>query len=716
MPVRPKVIRVGLDDRLLAEAIRIQEEAGTVPRDPALDALPRRITGDFEKRILLRAMSHRDAQKLRQALQQVRLAAAAVMVGMSVMAGIAGAATARAVLGAPAGEPVNIYWALIGALGVQCLALALWFILMLIRPAALSTGSLGGVIFALGRRVGKWLHKGPTGIAAAQAAAAVFARGPIGRWTLSAISHGIWMSFLIACLGMLLLMLSARQFRFAWETTILSDEAYVTLTGAIAAAPRALGFVGPDEAAIRASQWTGANDVGFEWSVAWSGLLVGSIVTYGIVPRLVLLFLCLVMRGRAMRRFRLDTSLPGYARLRNRLMPTTRTIGVIDGDEELRDEHAAEWRDSSRNRAIGPWAVLALEMELPGVWPPYVRGVQWLNMGNVETREDRQHILSRLEIEPHGRVLVVASLASTPDRGVQAFLETVRRASGREVRLLLSDGERLRQREAAARVEARINDWQSLARRVGLEDANVLELDLEHLTTTSKTVLAGFLDADAGDEHAAPARHLEAAFDIIAGHATRWGGPPDAVRQAELHRAIAKTYGDDATSMLSRLRLSMDVSGDLPKQLAGGMDRVLDLLPERLRLDPKWIAAGALSGVMACVAATTMLSPAAITALPMWAGLGAAVATALRARRGGSAAGKDDSKARAGDLAEAVAAAALFVMLLELQGRDETTITRVLDRAIGPKPPVMADVGAARAWLDELRHRFDMALAKESAP
>jgi hypothetical protein len=58
----------------------------------------------------------------------------------------------------------------------------------------------------------------------------------------------------------------------------------------------------------------------------------------------------------------------------------------------------------------------------------------------------------------------------------------------------------------------------------------------------------------------------------------------------------------------------------------------------------------------------------------------------------------------------------LFALLLELQGRDEGTITRILDRVIDQShddPGTSAE--SARRWLDDLRHRLDMALARESA-
>ena len=66
------------------------------------------------------------------------------------------------------------------------------------------------------------------------------------------------------------------------------------------------------------------------------------------------------------------------------------------------------------------------------------------------------------------------------------------------------------------------------------------------------------------------------------------------------------------------------------------------------------------------------------------------------------------------DLGDAVRAAALFAMLLELQGRGEATITRVLDHAVAPDDEQPIESAAhVQPYLTELRHRFDMALASE---
>ncbi|NJN47908.1 MAG: hypothetical protein HC808_17120, partial [Candidatus Competibacteraceae bacterium] len=57
--------------------------------------------------------------------------------------------------------------------------------------------------------------------------------------------------------------------------------------------------------------------------------------------------------------------------------------------------------------------------------------------------------------------------------------------------------------------------------------------------------------------------------------------------------------------------------------------------------------------------------------------------------------------------------AALFALLLELQGRDESTITQRLDQIIDAEEPVLNDAEAVRQWLDELHQRFDRVVAAE---
>ena len=55
----------------------------------------------------------------------------------------------------------------------------------------------------------------------------------------------------------------------------------------------------------------------------------------------------------------------------------------------------------------------------------------------------------------------------------------------------------------------------------------------------------------------------------------------------------------------------------------------------------------------------------------------------------------------------------LFALLLDLQGRDETEISRVLDRTlpVDDRQDGVLDHATCAGWLEEVRHRYDVALA-----
>jgi hypothetical protein len=279
------------------------------------------------------------------------------------------------------------------------------------------------------------------------------------------------------------------------------------------------------------------------------------------------------------------------------------------------------------------------------------------------------------------------------------------------VALVLSDGEKLRRRGHCERVAQRIDDWRRLASGAGVPDHRVIEVDLDHLTDASGARLKSLLGA--GTAGASPNRRIEDGFDLIIDHARRWPGRPGAAEQAELQRAIAKLYQGGEASWQGLLHINVKNGVPGMEELKSGADRMVQLLPARLRLNPRWLTAGAVAGALGCVAAAALVSPVAIAALPAWAGLGAALSALIR-----PADADDPAAADAGiDLTEAVNGAALFATVLQLQGLDETVITRVIDRMAGEgDPPAIDGIDAARAWLHTLRDRFNQALMDENAP
>lgn len=706
----------GFASRLLAEAVRLHEDTLGAPlHEPQADERARAFDGDLERRIIVRAQTLSVAAALQTAFGHLRAGTQATIAAALIGALLAGAGAARLVLGSYAEGPVNFFLALTSLLGLHTLMLLVWLVVMLFRPGSAAAGLLGGLVLRLGRRLTRWLHRGPVELAALRAAGEALARPPLGRWTLSTISHSLWLCYLAGCLGAVLLLLGTRQYDFAWETTILSERAYMTMAGIIAAPVEMLGFEIPDPAQVAGSRRTGSGQV-FDARERWGGLLVGCLVVYGLLPRGFALLVSVGALLRARSRYRLDITRPGFARLQGRLVPLARPVGVVDPDEPVMTGEDAVARPSAAISGSGPVGILGIEIERPKPgWPPAVAGVEWWDLGFAEDRTDRHRVLQRLTTaDPRPKaVVVVCSLAATPDRGTTSFLASLAKANVPAVVLLLTHGQRLRERSPLAEVEQRILDWLMLAGHAGIAADKVLDLDLDHLTADSRRRLA-YLLAGGAPGSLRPSGRLGRAFDLIAEHASGWNGEPDAASRAELHRAIAELWEADASDGgwrdLLRIR-SVDLTRPA-KSLTTAAEQMVALLPLRLRLDPRWLAAGAAGGALACVAAAGIVAPVAIASLPAWAGLGAAL-TALLPKRPGS---KDDAAVSPEpDFAPAVEAAALFAMLLELQGRDETTIGRVLDRAIGAgtEDSALTGASAVRTWLEDLRVRFDAALIAE---
>ena len=184
---------------------------------------------------------------------------------------------------------------------------------------------------------------------------------------------------------------------------------------------------------------------------------------------------------------------------------------------------------------------------------------------------------------------------------------------------------------------------------------------------------------------------------------------------AALHEAIGSLSRPEMSSWAQRFRLP-DAAGlrdNLPETLRAGAQGIVAMLPRRLKGDTRWVASGAIAGALGCVTAAALLSPAAIAALPIWTAVGAAITAVVRATVSGDKADEAGHTADNAACCDAVRGAALFALLLELQGRDEAAITRILDEVIADAD--FDTPGDVQHGLDAMRHRLDLALAGERA-
>ncbi|WP_338050414.1 DUF2868 domain-containing protein [Pseudomonas lalucatii] len=423
----------------LSEAIRLREEQAGPLEDGEVNRRARAAGGSLAERIQRRAvqLAERDGQL--QALWHWRQGARLALATLLVLAVLSGAGLAVAALG-DGQRPVNLFWALGSLLGLHLLLVLGWTLGLLL--AGDNAGALG--------RLWLWLSdKLARDARAAQLAPALLLllqRAGLGRWGLGVLVHGLWLLALLAALLSLLALLATRRYGFVWESTLLGGDTFVALTQGLGALPALLGFALPDAELIRAS-----GDAALAGEAArhsWASWLLGALLVYGLLPRLLLMLLCLWRWRRGCTQLTLDTGLPGYELLRERLLPGSERLGVCDPAPAPTPGVPAEPGSQASQGAL----LVAIELDGTRPWPPALpKGVD--DAGVIDSREQRQRLLEQLSRFPPARLLVACDPRRSPDRGSLALLgELARSAASTRIWLLPAPpGEALD--------DARLADW-----------------------------------------------------------------------------------------------------------------------------------------------------------------------------------------------------------------------------------------------------------------
>lgn len=757
--------------RLLAEAVRAAERDGAAPRPS--EPIPAR--GDLESRVVARAAAVDVAPALEAAIDRARGVLRTGLVVLLVLAAIAGGAAAAAAVGTGDGGPVNLLEIALTLLVPQIVLLAVWAILTIIGPQFLAGSPLLHVprlllraLVRRGRRVDPETATAAAGTlddrtamgAAATALAAPLARPRIARATAGVLPHAAWTVFNLGAIVTLLVLFAVREYRFTWETTSLRPETAERLVGVIVGGPELVGLGGPGEETLARARNVGAGGIGGgeqgdEDRRAFARLVVAMIGVYGLAPRLLLLAMCWAWLGTARRGWRLNLDRPGYARLAAELMPDVRPEPAVSETGRLPSPAPLPEADEPDEVAEGDPMIVRLEWEPGSAWPPPLPGLRWTDLGTLDGREDRRRVPEAISAAdpPPSRVVVVVDLAVTPDRGHEHVLAQLRGDGDRAVRLVLTGGHDLFRRAGAESVAGRTSVWRTAAARIGLGSERIIECDLDHATGASLDALAAFLSVARTDQDleasaiegargAGPEleSHLDSALDLIVEAAASWRTVPDAAAESELHRAIQRRYRAGARGLASLFDVrgaetsgaalfdaaasTFSDPGSRLERVRAAADAFAGRLPSGLRRTARWSAAGAAAGACGCVAAAALVSPLAIAAIPAWTTIGGAIAGLLAAAR---STGNDDS-AETGEptpgggtepdvaLGAIIDGAVLTVLVLELQGRDEPTVARVLERTLADLPTcrsIPGDAASVRRHVDLVRERFDAALATD---
>ncbi|OOV96883.1 MULTISPECIES: DUF2868 domain-containing protein [Pseudomonas] len=440
----------------LTETVRLREEHAGPLEDLEANRLARTAGGDLPTRIQQRALHLAERDGLTAALSRWLQGARLALVLLAVVAVISGAGLAFAALGNGL-APVNVFWALGSLLGLNLILLVSWALGLLF--AGEHSASLG--------RLWLWLsEKLARDAKAAQLAPALLLllqRQKLNRWAVGVLVNSLWLLALLSALVILLTLLATRRYGFVWETTILGADTFVAVTQALGTLPALLGFNVPTVEMIRAS---GDSALNIESArQAWAAWLVGVLLVYGLLPRLILALLCLWRWKRGRAALRLDLNLPSYAQLRERLMPSSERLGVNDVAPEHLHQVSGGVSELESDGAL----LVAIELDDQHPWPPKLPA-NVKNAGILDSRESRNKLLEQLSRFPPARLAIACDPRRSPDRGSLALIaELARSATDTRVWLLQAP-------PGQALDAERLGDWHAALQQLELSFADCAPL------------------------------------------------------------------------------------------------------------------------------------------------------------------------------------------------------------------------------------------------
>ncbi len=436
----------------ITEAVRLREEQAGPLEDAEANRRAVVNGGSLLNRLQHRALWLAQRDGLLAALAHWLQGARLALVALVALALFSGAGLAFAALG-NGQHPVNVFWALGSLLGLNLLMLLGW--LLGLAVSGEQTANLGRLWLWLSGK----LARDARAVQLGPALVLLLQRRHLNRWVIGLITHSAWVLALLSALLFLLVLMATRRYGFVWETTILHSDTFVLFTRALGAIPAWLGFKVPTAEMIRAS---GDAVVNIENArQAWAAWLVGAVLVYGIAPRLLLAAVCLWRWLHGRRALELDLSLPGYAQLRERLMPSSERLGVNDAAPDLPPAPELAGTDQAGSGAV----LVGVELDNEHPWPPELP-TEVVNAGILDNRESRRQLLDQMARFPPARLAIACDPRRSPDRGSLGLIaELARNAAATRVWLLPAPADQTLDTE-------RLGDWHTALQQLGLPFAD----------------------------------------------------------------------------------------------------------------------------------------------------------------------------------------------------------------------------------------------------
>jgi len=353
---------------------------------------------------------------------------------------------------------VNFFYVLVCLLGFHTLMLAGWLVMALLNQGRQSPSWFASFVSP------SYLISGKDDVT--QAAVDLYERQLQHsgmRWYLGRFSHQLWLATLTGMLFAIIFLLIVRQYSFSWESTLLSDQALITLTQVLGWLPSMVGFGVPDNVAIVQSRLV-TDAMPLSVARQWASLLIGSLLMYGIVPRAIAWAFCAFMFRR--KKMRLDIKLPYYQKILNFWQRH-----VVDADDftEVAAPIAPKATVSAGKKLV---ALLEYPSEQDNWWQKGLdantdNNSEIENFGIVDDRDDMDRLTVYLKTHSVQVLLGIHSKA-LPDRGTLRKLDQIaaHAKDGLIVQLLNDESDTTN----ALQQDVRYQQWQTAlsARKIGL--------------------------------------------------------------------------------------------------------------------------------------------------------------------------------------------------------------------------------------------------------
>lgn len=315
-------------------------------------------------------------------------------------------------------QQVNIFWLLLVLLGVHLLNLVMWGVSLLISPLRASAPHsyfLATLVF-LNNKLAPLFKLNPKVCAAyLQWQCHPYSN----KWLLSLLSHCAWGVYLSAGLFMSVLLLLTNQVTFVWETTLLNEQTFISLTGHLSWLPSQLGIALPNQFDILNSPVDTLSQTDLTRQ-RWANFLLISLALYGVLPRLVCGIISLLMYR--LKRFYLPLS-PYEKSLQQRYQVPLKDSKIVD-KEALQPSPAtppmlATLQDLPNAALRESWALY----EWLGAPPAILAAAK--SLCYLHDRQTQQSFLAQPNSSP---MYLLVTPTQSPDRGTLRLLNEAKQA------------------------------------------------------------------------------------------------------------------------------------------------------------------------------------------------------------------------------------------------------------------------------------------------